>query len=176
MIADFALVLAFGAASVFVITYTILVLHELGHLVAARVLGLDADGFSAGAGPKVRFETAGGFSWSFGLIPVKGFISVEFSDVRWKNVMVIAAGPAVNAVLAVLALSAYLHLGYSFVVVLFMFSNFFAVIENLLPRGNTDGRMIRDELRAWRSERRAVVGGTVSASAPAHAAEVAHSG
>jgi regulator of sigma E protease len=99
----------------------LIILHEAGHFAAAKAVGMRVERFSLFFGrPLVSFRR-GETEYAIGPIPLGGYVRItgmnpreEFSDdvaVRayyrqpvWKRVVVIAAGPAVNVVLAFLIL------------------------------------------------------------------------
>ncbi|HXE45279.1 MAG TPA: M50 family metallopeptidase [Conexibacter sp.] len=95
----------------------LIVLHEAGHFAAAKAVGMRVERFSLFFGrPLVSFRR-GETEYAIGPIPAGGYVRItgmnpreEFSDdvaVRayyrqpvWKRIVVIAAGPAVNLLLA----------------------------------------------------------------------------
>jgi regulator of sigma E protease len=99
----------------------LIVLHEAGHFAAAKAVGMRVERFSLFFGrPLVSFRR-GETEYGIGPIPLGGYVRIsgmnpreEFSDdvaVRayyrqpvWKRVVVIAAGPAVNLLIAFLIL------------------------------------------------------------------------
>lgn len=95
----------------------IVVAHELGHFVAAKLSGVRVDEFFVGFGPKIwstkRGETEYGFKW----IPAGGYVKVAGMDPneeitpedlphtykgvsRWKRFFIIVSGSAVHIILA----------------------------------------------------------------------------
>ena len=99
----------------------LIILHEAGHFAAAKAVGMRVERFMLFFGrPLVSFRR-GETEYGIGPIPLGGYVRItgmnpreEFSDdvrVRayyhqpvWKRIVVIAAGPAVNVVLAFLIL------------------------------------------------------------------------
>jgi len=95
----------------------LIILHEAGHFAAAKAVGMRVERFSLFFGrPLVSFRR-GETEYGIGPIPLGGYVRItgmnpreEFSDdvaVRayyrqpvWKRIVVIAAGPAVNLVIA----------------------------------------------------------------------------
>ena len=96
---------------------TLIILHELGHFAAAKAVGMRVERFSLFFGrTPLRFrrgETEYGIGW----IPLGGFVKITgmnpqeeipaeaqsrayYRQPVWKRLVVIAAGPAVNIVLA----------------------------------------------------------------------------
>ncbi len=95
----------------------LIVLHELGHLFAAKAVGMRVERFSLFFGPMIVRRTIGETEYGIGVIPLGGFAKITGmspeeelpADVRpraycnqpvWKRVVVVAAGPAVNLLVA----------------------------------------------------------------------------
>jgi regulator of sigma E protease len=98
-------------------------IHEFGHYLAARWLGLQVDAFSIGFGPALWKRTAGGVEYKIGCIPFGGYVALPQLDpsgmekvqgeghdggeralpdiAAWKRIVVSVAGPCGNVVLAV---------------------------------------------------------------------------
>jgi membrane-associated protease RseP (regulator of RpoE activity) len=100
------------------------VLHEAGHLLAARCLGVRATQFFVGFGPTLWSRRSGEVTWGAKLLPLGGFVKlvgttgkekVDPADeartfrsaAPWRRAVIALAGPAVNAVLAVGLLFAF---------------------------------------------------------------------
>lgn len=95
-------------------------IHELGHFLAARLLGMRADVFSIGFGPALWKKTVRGTELRISAIPFGGYVSLPQLDPEgmqgiqgdhgetlppaapWKRVVVAFAGPFGNLVLALL--------------------------------------------------------------------------
>ena len=99
-------------------------IHELGHFLVARLLGLKADVFSIGFGPALWKRDVGGTEIRFSAIPFGGYVSLPQLDPEgmkkiqgdhsdgseeiippaapWKRILVALAGPFGNVVLAIL--------------------------------------------------------------------------
>lgn len=90
----------------------LILIHELGHFVAAKSLGIKVLEFSIFMGPKIFSFTKGETTYSLRLIPMGGYVKMEgeeessddersFSKQKvWKRAVVIAAGPVMNILLA----------------------------------------------------------------------------
>jgi regulator of sigma E protease len=102
---------------------TLIVLHELGHFTAAKLVGMRVERFSLFFPPLAVRKTWGETEYAIGLVPLGGYVKISgqnpheelspeiahrgyFRQPVWKRVVVIAAGPAVNIVLAFLILMA----------------------------------------------------------------------
>ena len=107
--------------------------HEMGHYWAARLFGVKIDAFSIGMGREVAGRTdKRGTRWKLGWAPIGGYVrfagdmnavsqpTAEWltmpADERartfqakpvWQRAIIVAAGPAVNFVVAVLILGAF---------------------------------------------------------------------
>ncbi len=89
-------------------------IHELGHFLVAKAVGIYAEEFSIGMGPRLLKLQGKETEYSLRLLPVGGYVKFmgedeESSDPRafrnakvWKRVAVISAGPIMNFLLAVL--------------------------------------------------------------------------
>ena len=103
--------LAFAGFAVLVI------LHELGHFTAAKAVGMRVERFSLFFPPSIVKKKVGETEYAIGALPLGGYVKISGmnpdeklpEEVRdrayhaqpvWKRVVVIAAGPAVNLVLA----------------------------------------------------------------------------
>ena len=104
-----AAVVAFGA---------MIFVHELGHFLIARRAGVRIHAFALGFGPQVVGWKRGETTYSLNLLPLGGFVRMEGEDnegeggpgsFRSKSVgarmAIIAAGPLMNLVLAVIILA-----------------------------------------------------------------------
>lgn len=87
------------------ILVTAIILHELGHLVASKALGIAVDEFAVGFGRKLSSITRGGTEYSFRPIPAGGYIKPNQEAFKaaagWKKIIVFIAGPAMNLLVAV---------------------------------------------------------------------------
>jgi membrane-associated protease RseP (regulator of RpoE activity) len=108
----------FGA---FLLVITILVfVHELGHYLMARWCGVRVVTFSIGFGPRILSVRVGGTDYCLSAIPFGGYVNMatgtaghaaadEFlSKALWQRMLIFAAGPLMNIVLAVGAITAIL--------------------------------------------------------------------
>ena len=92
--------------------------HELGHFAVARWLGMGVSTFSLGFGPKLLKFTRGKTEYALSLVPLGGYVAlVGESDENelpegfsreesfalrpaWQRLLVVAAGPVANILLA----------------------------------------------------------------------------
>jgi regulator of sigma E protease len=100
--------------------------HELGHYLAARRVGVRVLKFSLGFGPRIVGFTRGDTEYCVSAIPLGGYVkmageSVEdpragkpdefLSKTKWQRFQILIAGPAMNLLLAVVLLAVVLMQG-----------------------------------------------------------------
>src|SRR4029453_10395509 len=95
----------------------LVILHELGHFTAAKAVGMRVEKFSLFFPPTLLSKKVGETEYAIGAIPAGGYVRISgmnpsedlpeevrdrayHSQPVWKRIVVIAAGPAVNLVLA----------------------------------------------------------------------------
>lgn len=104
--------------SVIVVLGGLIFFHELGHFLMARSLGMGVATFSLGFGPKILKYKIGKTEYALSLIPLGGYVALvgesDAADIpdgftrgesfalrpAWQRLLVIAAGPAANILLA----------------------------------------------------------------------------
>ena len=106
---------------------SLIVIHELGHMLTAKALGVRVPEFSVGFGPALFQKKIGKTIYSFRIILLGGFakmagmegasgVEVEKADTGpdtypakppWRKALIIFAGPFANLVAAVLILAAF---------------------------------------------------------------------
>jgi regulator of sigma E protease len=99
----------------------LVILHELGHFWAAKAVGMRVEKFSLFFPPTLASVKRGETEYAIGAIPAGGYVKISgmnpsedlpdevrtrayYSQPVWKRVVVIAAGPAMNLLLAFLLL------------------------------------------------------------------------
>jgi regulator of sigma E protease len=100
--------------------------HELGHFLMARRLGVRVLTFSLGFGPKLLRFTRGDTEYAISAIPLGGYVKMagenpdearsgrpdEFlSKTKWERFLVYIMGPAMNLLLAFVVTAAVLYQG-----------------------------------------------------------------
>src|ERR1700722_3292589 len=100
----------------------LVILHEGGHFAAAKAVGMRVERFSLFFGPAIVKVTRGETEYRIGTIPLGGYVKISgmspletmpegeehrgyFRQPVWKRLVTIAAGPAVNILIAFLILS-----------------------------------------------------------------------
>jgi regulator of sigma E protease len=107
--------------------------HEMGHYLAGRLFGVKAEAFSIGFGGEIAgFTDRRGTRWKFGWLPLGGYVkfagdmnpasqpSTDWlalpaeersrtfqAKTVWQRAIIVAAGPVVNFVVAILILGAF---------------------------------------------------------------------
>ena len=109
--------------------------HELGHFLAARLVGIDVEAFSIGWGNPILKKKIGAVEYRLGMFPIGGYCKMrgenEFNE-AWENrsqgielvkgtffgasplrrILVAFAGPLFNLIFAVLVLSLIWGIGF----------------------------------------------------------------
>lgn len=95
----------------------LILIHELGHFIAARKADVKVHEFSIFMGPKLYSWQRGETTYSIRAIPIGGFVRMEgeeeaSSDERafnnkpiWKRVIIVAAGAVTNILIAIIILT-----------------------------------------------------------------------
>jgi regulator of sigma E protease len=95
----------------------LIILHELGHFTAAKAVGMRVERFSLFFPPLLLKKKIGETEYALGSLPLGGYVKISgmnpdedlpdevrtrayYSQPVWKRIVVIAAGPAVNVVVA----------------------------------------------------------------------------
>jgi regulator of sigma E protease len=107
----------------------LIILHELGHFAAAKAVGMRVERFALFFPPLIARYRRGETEYAVGAIPLGGYVKITgmnpaekippeladrayFRQPVWKRIVVIAAGPVVNIVLAFAIFTGIaLHLG-----------------------------------------------------------------
>lgn len=92
----------------------LIIVHEWGHFIAARLLGIRVEKFSIGFGKKLFSKVSQGTEFIVSVIPLGGYVKLAgderngctgaddefFSHPVWHRAVVVAMGPIVNLVFA----------------------------------------------------------------------------
>ncbi len=111
---------------VFVVLLLILVLvHEFGHFIAAKLFGCRVEEFAFGFPPRIFSQKKGETKYSFNLIPLGGYVKIEGEDMDeqnpgprsfaskspWTRIIILSAGVFMNVLLTIVLLSIQSGLG-----------------------------------------------------------------
>lgn len=108
-----ALITVFTAIIIFAV---LIFVHELGHFIAAKLLGVKVIEFALGMGPKIVSRQKGETLYSLRLVPIGGFCSMEGEDEDSESdrsfnrkkphlrLIILVAGAAMNILLGYLLL------------------------------------------------------------------------
>ncbi|MBM7581418.1 regulator of sigma E protease [Caldicoprobacter guelmensis] len=101
----------------------LIMVHELGHFLVGRLVGVHAEEFSIGMGPKLFGFSSKGTRFSVRALPIGGYVKFLGEDEKsddprafgnaslWRRMAVIASGPAMNILLAIVLLAVF-YMGY----------------------------------------------------------------
>lgn len=103
----------------------LVVVHEFGHYIVARLVGIRVEKFSIGFGPVLFGKKIGDTEYCFSLLPLGGFVKMagespeEASGAAWEfnsksllqKFAVVFAGPFMNALLALILFSVIFLVG-----------------------------------------------------------------
>ena len=95
----------------------LIILHEAGHFLAAKAVGMRVERFSLFFGPMIVKRRRGETEYGIGVIPLGGYVKITgmnpneeippevvgrayYNQPVWKRVVTILAGPAVNILIA----------------------------------------------------------------------------
>jgi regulator of sigma E protease len=119
----------------------LILIHELGHLLAARWMGVPVAGFSVGFGPKLWKRRYGQVEYSLRAFPLGGFVApaadeLEFSAIPLhKRLIFFLGGPFANLLVALPIFAALNVLDRGFSVYLLLvapFGQLFAAIRQFI--------------------------------------------
>ncbi|HXY01625.1 MAG TPA: RIP metalloprotease RseP [Candidatus Limnocylindrales bacterium] len=106
----------------------IILVHEWGHFIVARLFGVRVDVFSIGFGPRLFGVKRGATDWRVSALPLGGYVRMAGQDItdidsgdqkptgapdellskkRWQRALISFAGPAINLIFPVLLLGVY---------------------------------------------------------------------
>ena len=109
--------------AVFILINLLILFHEFGHLIAAKLSGIPIEQFSVGFGPKLWSFSRGSTQYRISLFPVAGYVLPEMKDLddfyripSSRRIVFALGGPAANIVLSIICLSVLniITTGFSF--------------------------------------------------------------
>ena len=95
----------------------LIIIHEFGHFIAAKLLGVRVNEFAVGFGPKLFSFKGKETQYSFNLIPFGGYCAMEGEDETstdqkafcnkkaWKRFIIVAMGAIFNLILGLILVS-----------------------------------------------------------------------
>ncbi len=99
----------------------LVLVHEWGHFVIARLVGVRVETFSIGFGPRLAGVKRGATDYRISAVPLGGYVKMAgdqpgeedrtgapdefFSKSRWKRTLIVLGGPVMNLVTAVAVLA-----------------------------------------------------------------------
>ena len=114
-----------GAITVIVLLGTLIIIHEFGHFIVAKLCKMKVLKFSIGFGPKLFFKQKNETEYSIRAIPLGGFVQLEGEDEEsndqrafmnkpiWQRLLVLLAGVFMNITLALfIYVCIYMNLNY----------------------------------------------------------------
>jgi regulator of sigma E protease len=126
--------------------------HELGHFIAARLVGIDVEAFSIGWGKPILAKKIGRVEYRIGMFPIGGYCKMRGEngfEEAWKNrcngaapdtgsffeahpaarILVAAAGPVFNLIFAMLVFTVTWGIGFEFTTM----SNRVVLVSDVFP-------------------------------------------
>lgn len=89
----------------------LIIIHEFGHFIAAKLLGVRVNEFAVGFGPKLFSKKFGETNYAFNLIPLGGYCAMEGEDEgstdekafcnksAWRRFLIVVMGAVFNLIL-----------------------------------------------------------------------------
>ena len=105
---------ALGILTFLIVLAVLILVHELGHFTTAKLMGVRVEEFGLGFPPRLKSWTRGVTVYSLNAIPIGGFVKMlgengqesapdSFgAQAPWRRFIILAAGPAMNLILAIL--------------------------------------------------------------------------
>lgn len=104
----------------------LIIIHEFGHFIAAKTLGVRVNEFAVGFGPKLFAKKWGETTYKVNLIPLGGYCAMEGEDEAstderafckkkpWRRFIIVIAGAVFNLILGVILVAVSLAPGKYF--------------------------------------------------------------
>ena len=92
----------------------LIIIHEFGHFIAAKLLGVRVNEFAVGFGPKLFSKQIGETNYAFNLIPLGGYCAMEGEDEGsdderafcnkkpWRRFLIVVMGAVFNLLLGLI--------------------------------------------------------------------------
>ncbi len=136
----------------------LILIHEFGHFIAAKLLGVRVNEFAVGFGPKLFSKKIGETNYAFNLIPLGGYCAMEGEDSQssdsaafcnkkpWRRFLIVIMGAVFNLILGLIIVAIILAPSQVFTSTVVAEFN-----ENALSQ--TTGLMVDDEIVAVNGRR-----------------------
>ena len=130
----------------------LIAVHEFGHFITAKSLGIKVNEFSIGMGPAIFKRQRGETLYSLRCLPIGGFCAMEGEDEdtgderafniqpAWKKILVLVAGSFMNFLLGLIVVIILYSGATAFV------SSQVAYTEDTFPYGGENGLMAGDKV------------------------------
>lgn len=104
----------------------LIIIHEFGHFIAAKLLGVRVNEFAVGFGPKLFSKKLGETNYAFNLIPLGGYCAMEGEDeesaddkafcnkAAWRRFLIVIMGATFNLILGLIIVAIILAPGEMF--------------------------------------------------------------
>ena len=137
----------------------LIIVHELGHFLAAKACGVRVNEFSVGMGPQLLHTVRGETEYSLRALPLGGFCAMAGEDDDcddadslcrqsiWKQFIIFVAGAAMNFLIGFLIILALYSGAKGFLTADIM------ALEPQFPQQGEDGIMLGDTIYAINGER-----------------------
>src|SRR3989338_8223523 len=111
----------------FIILSVLVIVHELGHFLAAKYFGVEVSEFGVGFPPRAKtlYTSKDGVRWTINWLPIGGFVKLKGEDgahadepdsfahkAPWKRVVILSAGVTMNILLAFILLTIGFAVGW----------------------------------------------------------------
>lgn len=184
-----------GIIAALIIFAVLVIVHEGGHFFTAKAVGIKVNEFAVGMGPLIFKKETKDTTYSIRAFPIGGYVAMEgengdSDDERafnnkpaWARALVVAAGPFMNFVLAVLVLGGMLtYMGTSATLTISEVPEGMPAYEAGIMEGDTivsiegreisDGEELKAELAAMDSEKESISLGVKSSDGESRICDV----
>ena len=98
----------------------LIIIHEFGHFIAAKLMGVRVNAFAVGFGPKLFKKQWGETEYSFNLVPLGGYCAMEGEDEEssdgrafcnkkpWRRFIIVVMGAVFNLLLGLIIVAVIL--------------------------------------------------------------------
>ena len=98
----------------------LIIIHEFGHFISAKLLGVRVNEFAVGFGPKLFSKKRGETVYKFNLVPLGGYCAMEGEDsesddprafcnkAAWRRFIIVIMGAVFNLILGFVLIAVYL--------------------------------------------------------------------